>query len=201
MRAPQAMWQAEEVSHGHRRDTRSLRPTERRCQSQPLIQPSIERRPSRKCPRPALRAAAVNARRTGTRLTRTPGAALTAVSTVPCWKRDGRRRDPRPGPRLIGDQISVPIMVMIARGSAHTSAAHTADNREPHSRTCHAARHDVNDPHYERGGHLRLVAPGSLTSWRAVPFPRQRLRRAAQSAARWRLRAPINDWARYELSQ
>jgi hypothetical protein len=47
---------------------------------------------------------------------------------------------------LIGDQISVQIMVMIARGSAHTSAAHTADNSKPYSRTCHAARHDVNDP-------------------------------------------------------
>jgi len=47
---------------------------------------------------------------------------------------------------LMGDQIFLPIMVMIARGSAHTPATHTIDNRKPYSRTCHAARHDVNDP-------------------------------------------------------
>jgi hypothetical protein len=47
---------------------------------------------------------------------------------------------------LIGDQISVQIMVMIPRGSAHTPAAHTADHSKPYSRTCPAARHDVNDP-------------------------------------------------------
>ncbi len=34
----------------------------------------------------------------------------------------------------------------ITRGSAHTLAAHTADNTVQYSRTCHAARHDVNDP-------------------------------------------------------
>jgi hypothetical protein len=43
---------------------------------------------------------------------------------------------------LIGGQIFLQIMVMIARGSAYTTAAHPTDN----SRTCHAARHDVNDP-------------------------------------------------------
>lgn len=40
-RAPQAMWQAEEVSHGHRRDSCSLRLQDLRCQSHQLIQPSI----------------------------------------------------------------------------------------------------------------------------------------------------------------
>jgi hypothetical protein len=46
----------------------------------------------------------------------------------------------------IGDQISVQIMVMIpARISAHT-AAHTAVINMHFSDTCHAARHDVNDP-------------------------------------------------------
>jgi hypothetical protein len=43
-------------------------------------------------------------------------------------------------------RIAVPIMVMIARGSVQTSAAHTAANSKPYSHTCHAARHDVNDP-------------------------------------------------------
>jgi len=47
---------------------------------------------------------------------------------------------------LMGDQIFLQIMVTIARGSAHTPAAHTIDNSKPYSRTCHAARHDVNDP-------------------------------------------------------
>ena len=47
---------------------------------------------------------------------------------------------------LIGGQIFPQIMVMIARGSAHTPAAHPTANRKPYSRTCHAARHDVNDP-------------------------------------------------------
>jgi hypothetical protein len=59
---------AEGVSHGHRRDTRSLLLAEVRCQSQLFIQPNIGRRPSRKCLGPALRAAAVNARRTGRRV-------------------------------------------------------------------------------------------------------------------------------------
>ena len=51
-----------------------------------------------------------------------------------------------PHARVIGDQIAVPILVMIARGSVRTPAAHTADNSMRYSLTCHAARHDVNDP-------------------------------------------------------
>ncbi|MBY0493270.1 MAG: hypothetical protein K2Y23_03550 [Cyanobacteria bacterium] len=51
-----------------------------------------------------------------------------------------------PRSRRIADQISVQIPVMIACGSAHTPAAHPTDNNKPYSRTCHAARHDVNDP-------------------------------------------------------
>jgi hypothetical protein len=47
---------------------------------------------------------------------------------------------------LICGQIFLQIMVMIARGSAHTPVAHPPDNSKPYSCTCHAARHDVNDP-------------------------------------------------------
>jgi hypothetical protein len=56
--------------------------------------------------------------------------------------------DPIHGPHAcrIGDQIPAQLAVMIVRGSRHTPAAHTADNSKPYSRTCHAARHDVNDP-------------------------------------------------------
>lgn len=61
--------------------------------------------------------------------------------------------------------------IAITRASAHTPAAHTADNTVQYSRTFHAARHDVNDPPYGRWGHPTLVALGSLTSWRAVSFP------------------------------
>jgi hypothetical protein len=67
--APHALWRSGGVSHGHRRDTRSVGLARARCQSQPLIQPNIGRRPARKCLESALRAAAVNARRTGTRVT------------------------------------------------------------------------------------------------------------------------------------
>jgi hypothetical protein len=51
-------------------------------------------------------------------------------------------------------------VVTIAGGSAHTPAAHTADNTVQYSRTFHAARHDVNDPPYERWGHPPLVHRG-----------------------------------------
>jgi len=47
---------------------------------------------------------------------------------------------------LIGGQIFPQVMVMIARGSALIPAAHPTDNSKPYSYTCHAARHDVNDP-------------------------------------------------------
>lgn len=51
-----------------------------------------------------------------------------------------------PRTRPIRDQISVQIPVMIARQSPFVSTAHTAAIAIHFSHTCHAARHDVNDP-------------------------------------------------------
>src|SRR5687768_14404040 len=77
----------------------------------------------------------------------------------------------RPARGLADGQERAQNAITIARGSTQTSAAHTAINTAQYSHTCHAARHDVNDPPYERWGHPPLVPPGSLTSWRAVPSP------------------------------
>jgi hypothetical protein len=77
----------------------------------------------------------------------------------------------RPPRGLADGQERAQIAITIARGSTQTSAAHTAVNTAQYSHTWHAARHDVNDPPYERWGHPRFAAPGSLTSWRAVSFP------------------------------
>jgi cytochrome c553 len=59
-------------------------------------------------------------------------------------------------------------------------------------------RRDVSDPDRFNWGRPQLAAP-SLTSWHAVPCPPNRPRRAAQSAARSRLRAALTICARCHL--
>src|SRR5688572_13809909 len=119
----------------------------------------------------ALRAAAVNARHTGTKLTVNTrsgvdggehSATLENVMVVEAIHGSARSG--------LWSDVGADLVTTMRR-TAHTSTAHTAANTADSSRTCHAARHDVNDPPYERWGHPPLVPPGSLTSWRAVSFP------------------------------